>query len=86
MIVLTGCATIATMVKLMSFLIIKETRNPDHDNRYKTNLAGTCPETMNELLLTNIISDYTTTKISNENLRAVKLEVLDDNFVGLFCQ
>lgn len=32
--------TITTMAKLISFRIIKETKNPDHDKKYNTSLAG----------------------------------------------
>lgn len=32
--------TIATRAKLMSFRIIKDTRNPDHDKKYRTSRAG----------------------------------------------
>ncbi len=39
-VVVFGERTIATRAKLMSFRIINDTRNPDHDKKYKTNRAG----------------------------------------------
>lgn len=42
---LGGCFTIATMAIFMSFRIMKETKKPDHDRRYSTRRAGTCPKT-----------------------------------------
>lgn len=35
---------IATRAKFISFLIMNDTRNPDHDKKYRTNRAGTFPE------------------------------------------
>lgn len=35
-----GDRTIATRAKLMSLRIINDTRNPDHDRKYRTNRAG----------------------------------------------
>lgn len=42
--------TMATSAKLMSLRIMNDTKNPDHDKKYRTNRAGIRSESLNKQL------------------------------------